>query len=90
MPAKLKKEIAQQHEEYKIKLMKLYHNSDENIMFVQVKQLIRMLEDMRVLAQSTSKWEQWSDKFQKEVKKIDERRGENFVDTFPELARLYK
>lgn len=90
MPAELKKEIAQQHEEYKIKLMKLYQTSSENIMFSQVQQLIRMLEDMRVLAESTSKWEQWSDKFQKEVKKIDERRSENFVDTFPELARLYK
>lgn len=90
MPAELKKEIAQQHEEYKIKLMKLYQDSNENIMFAQVQQLIRMLEDMRVLAESTSKWEQWSDKFQKEVKKIDDRRSENFVDTFPELARLYK
>ena len=28
--------------------------------------------------------------FKEEIKRIDALRGENFIDTFPELASLYK
>jgi hypothetical protein len=87
MPTDLKEEVAKQQLEYaETKLKALSNNS--SIMYAQVEQLMNMIKQLHVLAKSTSKWDQHSDRFKSEVAKIDRRRGEIFTDTFPELANL--
>jgi len=87
MPTDLKEEVAKQQLEYsETKLKALSNNS--SIMYAQVEQLMNMIKQLHVLAKSTSKWEQHSDRFKNEVAKIDRRRGEIFTNTFPELANL--
>ena len=73
--------------EYFTTLKKLRKNPNK-IMFAQVEQLMRSVESLHVLAKSTDKWDQIQDRFINEVKKIDNRRGEDFKKVFPELAEL--
>jgi hypothetical protein len=39
---------------------------------------------------SKDTWNEREVEFKEEIKRIDALRGENFIDTFPELAALYK
>jgi MoaA/NifB/PqqE/SkfB family radical SAM enzyme len=87
MPLQMKEKIAEQHLEYFTTLKKLRKNPNK-IMFAQVEQLMRSVESLHVLAKSTDKWDQIQDRFINEVKKIDNRRGEDFKKVFPELAEL--
>ena len=87
MPLQMKEKIAEQHLEYFTTLKKLRKNPNK-IMFAQVEQLMRSIESLHVLAKSTDKWGQIQDRFINEVKKIDNRRGEDFKKVFPELAEL--
>jgi len=87
MPLQMKEKIAEQHLEYFTTLKKLRKNPNK-IMFAQVEQLMRSIESLHVLAKSTDKWDQIQDRFINEVKKIDNRRGEDFKKVFPELAEL--
>lgn len=86
LPSDLKNSIAEQHQEYSKKLENLAKISKHGH---QAELLISQLKQMADLAKTADNWEVNKDRFLDETKKIDRRRGENFVDIFPELANLY-
>tara|TARA_B110000879_G_scaffold175095_1_gene228212 strand:- start:1947 stop:3257 length:1311 start_codon:yes stop_codon:yes gene_type:complete len=87
MPADMKEEIIAQQERWiNDKLLKI---SPSHNMYAQVELLVSQMRSLGTLARSTHKWDEQRERFVAEVKKIDRRRGENFVTTFPELAHLY-
>jgi hypothetical protein len=87
MPADMKEEIIAQQERWiNDKLLKI---SPSDNMYAQVELLVSQMRSLGTLARSTHKWDEQRERFVAEVKKIDRRRGENFVTTFPELAHLY-
>ena len=88
MPMHMKEKFAEQHLEYFKVLKKLKKQDGSKIMFAQVEQLMRSIESLHVLANSSNKWDQIQDRFIHEVTKIDNRRGEDFKKVFPELAEL--
>ena len=85
LPMEFKQQIAAKHKEYGAKLLKL---DPRTIMFGQVTLLIRQLRELSELAETANQWDKHKDAFKKEVNKIDNRRGEDFVSVFPELASL--